>query len=102
MWLGSNVLEDLAASIFMVNHPEQYGEARFEIFTAMKIHVVVLWLLNLYNVTVAYQRFGGSCSFPLGSESSETLVCYHITTRRHNAENHDLKEQHWPRGTQGP
>jgi hypothetical protein len=34
--------------------------ARFEVFTAMKIQVVVFWVVSPCNV-VGYQRFGGPC-----------------------------------------
>jgi len=38
------------------------GQARCEIIAAMKIHVVVFW------VVVGYQRFGGPCCFHLQGE----------------------------------
>jgi len=48
--------------------------------TAMKIQVVVLW------VVVWIPCFGGE------SEVSEMLVSYHIITRRHKPEDHDLRQ----------
>jgi hypothetical protein len=79
--------------------------ARFKIFTAMKIHVVVFRAVMTSNDMVGYQLVGGPCSlsilrhFTLKVEtewSSETLVFYHISsTRRHNPEDHDIYRPVW-------
>jgi hypothetical protein len=87
--------------------------ARLEVFTAMKIHIVVFWVVMPFIDVVGCQRFRGQCCLylqvyytpclylcPLPSTihftlkmeavwSSETFVPY-ITTRRHNPEDHDL------------
>jgi len=55
----------------------------------MKIQVVVFWVVTPCHVAVGYQRFGGPRYLTLkldAARSSETLVSYHITTRRDNVE----------------
>jgi hypothetical protein len=64
------------------------GNPRSEVSKAMKIQVVVFWIMTPYSDDVGYQRLGGLC-FTLKMEaakSSETLVSYHITTRYHKPE----------------
>jgi len=34
---------------------------RFEILTAMKIHIVVIWVVMSYDNVVGYQHFRGPC-----------------------------------------
>jgi hypothetical protein len=65
--------------------------------TTVNIQVVVFWVVSPCSVVVGYKRFGWPCCplfhFPLKVEatrSTETLVSYHITTRRHNPEAPDL------------
>jgi hypothetical protein len=54
--------------------------ARFEVFTAIKIEVMVFWVLMPCSVVVGYQRFGAPCCLHL----------HCITTRYRNSE-HNLK-----------
>jgi hypothetical protein len=45
--------------------------ARFEIFVAMKIQVVVFWVMMRCSVVMLYRRFGGPCCpkiHPVGSK----------------------------------
>jgi len=53
--------------------------ARFQLFTAMKIQVEVFWVVTSYSVIVGYQRFKGP-------------YCLHLQGlgRRHNPEDLDL------------
>jgi fatty-acid desaturase len=39
----------------IINYPQQ---ARFEVLTAVKIQVEILWVVTPCNVVVGYQRFG--------------------------------------------
>jgi hypothetical protein len=76
---------------------KEYG-ARFEVFTAMRIHVMVIWVVMMYSGVVGNQCFIGHCCLHLhyiltmeAPRSSETLLSYHIITQHHNPEDHDLK-----------
>jgi hypothetical protein len=62
-------------------------DATFKIFTAMMIQVVVFRVLTPCSDVVGYLALKMEAA-----RSSETLVSYHITTRRQNAEHHDFKE----------
>jgi hypothetical protein len=46
------------------------GNARFEVFTAVKIQFEVFWVLTPSSV-VGYQRFGGPCCLHLQGEVPE-------------------------------
>jgi hypothetical protein len=50
----------------------RHGE-RFEIFTAMKIQIVIFWVVTPCSNMVGYQRFGGPCCFHL-------QITTHVTT----------------------
>jgi len=40
-------------------------DARFLVFTAVKIHIEVFWILTPRSVVVGYERFGGPCCIHL-------------------------------------
>jgi len=61
----------------------------FEVFTVVKIHIEVFWIVTSCSVVVGYQNFGGPCCLHLQDEV--TLVSYHKLIRRHNPEDRDLK-----------
>jgi len=59
-----------------------YAKATSEIFTAFKIQVVVFWsAASIFGVKMEAEW------------SSETLVTYYFTTRRHYTEDQDLNKQ---------
>jgi hypothetical protein len=67
---------------------------RFEIFTAMKIWIVVFWVVTLCSLGDGYQRFGGVYRLHLQGtikmeailSSKPILVTTHKITRYHNPE----------------
>jgi len=64
---------------------------------AIKIHVLVFWIMTLCSDVVGYQCFGGSCYFTPKMEAawpSKTLVFNHITTLHHNLEDHNMNSHH--------
>jgi hypothetical protein len=67
-----------------------------EVFTAVKIEVEVFWIVPPCNDMVGYKRFGRPCCLHLHGEkmeaprSVETLISYHVITRRHNSKDLDL------------
>jgi len=56
----------------MVNHEQANPGMRFEVFVAMKIQVMVFWVMMLCSDVVVC-NFGGSC-------------CLHLQTWSHNPE----------------
>jgi hypothetical protein len=47
----------------------------FEVFTAVKIHVEIFWVMMLCSVVVGYQRFGGhAASITLKIEAALQLL----------------------------
>jgi len=63
---------------------------KFEIFTAMKIQVMIFCFVTPCSEVAGYQRFGTLCFLHL---QVETLVSYHIITRCQNTEDHDLNNR---------
>jgi hypothetical protein len=71
-------------------------DERFQVLTAVKIQVKLLWVVTAFSVVVGYRCFRGPCCihlhFTLKMEavcSSETLVSYHNTNCSHNPEELD-------------
>jgi len=58
--------------------------AGFEVFTVMKIQVVVVWVVMLCSDVVGYHHFREKCCFHLH------WLSYYITTWHHNSEDHNL------------
>jgi hypothetical protein len=70
---------------------------KFEVFTAEKVLIEVFWFVTPCNVAVGYQSSGGQRCLRLhftlrmkAANSSETLIFYCSTTRRHNKEELEL------------
>jgi hypothetical protein len=64
---------------------------RFEVLTAVKIHVDFFCAVMLRSVAVGYQRF----SMKMEAEwTSETSVSYHKIARRQSPEERDLNPQY--------
>jgi hypothetical protein len=76
-------------------------DARFEVFTAVKIEVKVFWVVMLCSVAGGHHHTGGPCCLYLQGEvkmevarPSKTLVYNCNTTWLHNAENFDFNSVH--------
>jgi len=68
--------------------PSKFSQKRLEIFSTMKIQVVVFCVVTPCNWVVGHQRFGGLCCLHL--QPPETMVSYHIATRCHNSKDHNI------------
>jgi len=67
-----------------------------KVFTVMKIHVMVFWVITPHSEVVVYQHFTGPHCLYLQdvmqtASPSKTMVSYHNTTWCHNPENHNGK-----------
>jgi len=57
--------------------------ARCEVFTEVKIHIQVFWFVTLYNISLGYCRFRGSCYFHVEGEVHGGCAALHgITTQK--------------------
>jgi fatty-acid desaturase len=58
---SNNLDPSLTTFTLFTSHQSSFPEfrARLEIFTAMKFHVVVFWVMTVCSVTVGFHRFGG-------------------------------------------
>jgi hypothetical protein len=70
---------------------KERGQGQLSVFTAVKIHLKVFWVVTPCSDVVGYRRFGGPCC-------SETLVSYHSTPRRHNPETSTRLTADWAAG----
>jgi len=61
--------------------------SQFDVYTSTEIHVM-FWVATTCSDVVGYQCFTLKME---AARSSETLVSYHITTRRQSPEDHDLR-----------
>jgi hypothetical protein len=82
---------------------EKVTDVRFEVFTAMKIQVMVFWVVMLCTVTVGYQHFRGPCCLHLqgevhGDEEREReSVCVCVCVCRPGMQ--EGNRVHWPMGS---
>jgi hypothetical protein len=73
------------------------SDMSFEAFMAVLFQVEVLWIVTPCSVVIGYPCFRGPCCLHLHGEmkmeaarTSEMLVWYYNTTRRHNPQDFDL------------
>jgi hypothetical protein len=83
--------------MFPIHPKHRHKKGRLKVFMAMKIQVMVFWVLTPCSDVVGYQIFRGPYYLQLQGEvkmeaarSSETLVSYPITTQYQNPEEHNL------------
>jgi hypothetical protein len=48
-------------------------EARFEVFTAVKVQVEVFWVVTPYSVVIGYHRFRGQCCLHIHPEDGGSI-----------------------------
>jgi len=89
----------LISSVSSFNSPALKGIGFFPLST-FKHHakVVIFWVVTPCSIVVGYRCFRGLCALHLhftlkidAAWTSETVVSYHNTIRRHNPEDLDLK-----------
>jgi len=52
--------------------------SRFHVFTAVKIQVIILWVVTPYSVVVGYQHFEGPCIFWIVTPCSVVVGYQHF------------------------
>jgi hypothetical protein len=102
-WTGRHFCSCSASSVFEYRPADRpliqtiTTDAGFEVFTAMRTHIRVFWVVTPCTVVVGYQRLRGPYCLHFryilkveAARSYHTLVSYHIITRCHIPEDLDL------------